>query len=207
MISYQKAAVGIKLNVGSCMIIIDVFNDRLYIHTNMPTVIIENSFFTNEDLKNIVNGKTITLSAGNIYNQESFARLIVTAVCLKKEKWEFEELEKTVPMYSNRYNDMLYVLENYYEHLISNGIRFGCGYRLFFGKRQYFAYYGIPHGNDDYFLYSEITESEFTEIEKTYSKTTNGVSSADLFKKKYVDDHSILLCGRNCGLHEVVDAF
>ena len=44
--------------------------------------------------------------------------------------------------------------------VISNQVRFGCGYRTIDGKRQYFACHGYPNRNDDFFTTSEITEEE-----------------------------------------------
>ena len=54
--------------------------------------------------------------------------------------------------------------------VISNNVRFGCGYRTHNGKRQYFAWHGYPDRNSDYITTSEISESEFDEICKKYSE-------------------------------------
>ena len=51
--------------------------------------------------------------------------------------------------------------EDYCFRLISNQVRFGYGYRLFEGRRQYFAWHGYPDRNDDYITNVEISEEEF----------------------------------------------
>ena len=38
-----------------------------------------------------------------------------------------------------------------YFRVLSNQVRFGGGYRTVSGKRQYFAWHGIPNRNDDFF--------------------------------------------------------
>ena len=40
--------------------------------------------------------------------------------------------------------------------MISNQVRFGCGYRTIEGKRQYFAWHYYPDRNSDYLTASEI---------------------------------------------------
>ena len=57
-----------------------------------------------------------------------------------------------------------------YFRVISNQVRFGCGYRTVDGNRQYFAWHGYPSRNDDYFTTSLITESEFDRICAEYPK-------------------------------------
>lgn len=52
--------------------------------------------------------------------------------------------------------------------VISNQVRFGCGYRMVDGKRQYFAWHGYPSRNDDYITTSEISETEYDKINKVY---------------------------------------
>ena len=66
-----------------------------------------------------------------------------------------------------------YMMENnkdYCLRVISNQVRFGCGYRTVNGKRQYLAWHGYPDRNSDYFTTAEISESEFNEINKEYPK-------------------------------------
>ena len=41
--------------------------------------------------------------------------------------------------------------------VISNQVRFGCGYRTVEGRTQYFAWHGVPSRNDDYITTTEIT--------------------------------------------------
>ena len=58
--------------------------------------------------------------------------------------------------------------KDYFFRVISNQVRFGCGYRTVDGKRQYFAWHGHPDRNSDYITTTEISESEFDEINKKY---------------------------------------
>lgn len=51
--------------------------------------------------------------------------------------------------------------KDYDFRVISNQVRFGCGYRTVNGKRQYFAWHGVPSRNDDYFTTSLISEVEY----------------------------------------------
>ncbi len=45
--------------------------------------------------------------------------------------------------------------------VISNQVRFGCGFRTVEGRKQYFAWHGYPNRNDDFFTTTEISEREF----------------------------------------------
>ncbi len=56
---------------------------------------------------------------------------------------------------------------DYFFRVISNQVRFGCGYRTVDGKRQCFAWHGYPDRNSDYITTSEISESEFTRLTKS----------------------------------------
>ena len=86
--------------------------------------------------------------------------------------------------------------KEYYFRVISNQVRFGCGYRTIDGKRQYFAWHGYPDRNSDYFTTSEISESEFIEINKKYpEEIIAGREKAEVFRRKYVDGHPVLLEG------------
>ncbi|MBQ3418308.1 MAG: hypothetical protein IJH32_10820 [Ruminococcus sp.] len=88
--------------------------------------------------------------------------------------------------------------KDYCFRVISNQVRFGCGYRLHEGKRQYFAWHGYPDRNDDYFTTAEISEAEYHEINKKYPKeTVANREKAEEFRNKYVDGHPVLLEGWN----------
>ncbi|MCR5682023.1 MAG: hypothetical protein K6G29_06165 [Clostridiales bacterium] len=54
--------------------------------------------------------------------------------------------------------------------VISNQVRFGCGYRTVDGKRQSFAWHGYPSRNDDYFTTSLISAREYDQICREYPK-------------------------------------
>ena len=82
--------------------------------------------------------------------------------------------------------------------VISNQVRFGCGYRTVNGKRQYFAWHGVPNRNDDYFTTSEINKSEYDEICAAYpEEIVADRDTAERFRNKYVDGHPVLLEGWN----------
>ena len=86
--------------------------------------------------------------------------------------------------------------KDYFFRVISNQVRFGCGYRTVDGRRQYFAWHGYPDRNSDYFTTAEITESEFDEINKKYPKEiTADREQAEVFRNKYVNGHTVLLEG------------
>ncbi|MCR5150164.1 MAG: hypothetical protein K6B52_02940 [Clostridiales bacterium] len=77
-------------------------------------------------------------------------------------------------------------------------MRFGCGYRTLEGRRQYFAWHGVPSRNDDYFTTAEISAEEFKQIKREYPREiVADRETADVFRKKYVDGHTVLLEGMN----------
>ena len=87
---------------------------------------------------------------------------------------------------------------DYHFRVISNQIRFGCGYRTVDGKRQYFAWHGYPNRNDDYFTTSEITKREYDAICEEYpEEIVADRETAEHFRRKYVDGHPVILEGWN----------
>ena len=85
---------------------------------------------------------------------------------------------------------------DYFFRVISNQVRFGCGYRTVDGKRQYFAWHGYPDRNSDYITTSEISKSEFNEINKKYPKEIiANREKAEVFRNKYVNGHPVILEG------------
>jgi len=82
--------------------------------------------------------------------------------------------------------------------VISNQVRFGCGFRTFNGKKQYFAWHGYANRNDDYFTSSQITQNEYDQINTEYPKEICADrDSAEVFRQKYVDGHLVILEGWN----------
>ena len=82
--------------------------------------------------------------------------------------------------------------------VISNQVRFGCGYRTVDGRRQYFAWHGYPSRNDDYFTTAEITKKEYDQIAEEYPEEISANSEiGDQFYDKYVKDHKVLYEGWN----------
>lgn len=87
---------------------------------------------------------------------------------------------------------------DYTFRVISNQVRFGCGYRTADGRRQYFAWHGYPNRNDDYNTTSEISEREYEEISAEYPEEfVADRKTAERFRCKYVDGHPVLLEGWN----------
>lgn len=82
--------------------------------------------------------------------------------------------------------------------VISNQARFGCGFRTVNGKKQYFSWHGYADRNDDYFTSSEISQSEYDRINTEYPKEISADrATAEVFRKKYVDGHLVILEGWN----------
>ena len=83
-------------------------------------------------------------------------------------------------------------------YLISNQVRFGCGWRTADGKRQYYAWHGVPNRNDDYITTAEITKEEYKQIKQKYPRQiVADRQTAERFREKYVQGHPILLEGWN----------
>ena len=45
--------------------------------------------------------------------------------------------------------------------VISNQVRFGCGFRTVEGRKQYFAWHGYPNRNDDFLLQQKSAKGNF----------------------------------------------
>ena len=88
-----------------------------------------------------------------------------------------------------------------YSRLISNQVRFGCGYRTLGGRRQYYAWHGVPSRNDDYITYAEITAREFDAIMREYPcRIEADRETAERFRERYVEGRPILKEGWNVSL-------
>ena len=88
--------------------------------------------------------------------------------------------------------------KDYSFRVISNQVRFGCGYRTVDGRRQYFAWHGYPDRDSDYFTTAEISKSEFDEINKKYPREiVADRAQAEVFRNRYVDGHPVILEGRD----------
>lgn len=85
-----------------------------------------------------------------------------------------------------------------FDRVISDKIRFGYGYRVQGGKKQYYAWHGLTNRNDDYITTAEITEAEFHMIESEYPCFIEATKDqAAMFRKKFVHAHKVLLEGWN----------
>lgn len=88
--------------------------------------------------------------------------------------------------------------KDYDFRVISNQVRFGCGYRTVNGAKQYFAWHGYPDRNDDYFTTSEISRAEYNRIASEYpEEICADRETAQIFRRKYVNGHPVLLEGWN----------
>ncbi|WP_295360910.1 hypothetical protein [uncultured Succiniclasticum sp.] len=82
--------------------------------------------------------------------------------------------------------------------VISNQVRFGCGFRTVEGRKQYFAWHGYPNRNDDFFTTTEISEMEFLQIGSEYPREIQADrETAEIFREKYIEGHKVLLEGWN----------
>lgn len=82
--------------------------------------------------------------------------------------------------------------------VISNGVRFGCGWRRYMECKQFFAWYGSPNRNDDFIITTEISEEEYVKIDMEYpEEIMANLETANLFRQKYIEGHTVLLEGWN----------
>lgn len=89
-------------------------------------------------------------------------------------------------------------VDAYQFRLIGGNRRFGNGYRrLEDGQMMYFAFYGFPNRNDDYFYNAEISREEFYEIESRYDCMFSSEDRGEGFYEKYIQNHTILLEGES----------
>lgn len=85
-----------------------------------------------------------------------------------------------------------------YFRVISNGVRFGCGWRMYMERKQFFAWHGSPNSNDDYIITTEINEEEYIQMDKEYpNNIVADLETANLFREKYIEGHSVILEGWN----------
>ena len=88
--------------------------------------------------------------------------------------------------------------QNKFFRVISNQARFGCGWRETENGIQYFAWHGYPNRNDDFFTTAEITKEEFDQIQRDYpQEIIADREEAEIFRRRYVNDHPVLLEGWN----------
>ena len=88
-----------------------------------------------------------------------------------------------------------------FSRVISNQVRFGCGYRELPSGRQYFAWHGYPNRNDDFITYAEISRSEFEQIGREYPRAIDADrDTAERFRRKYVDGHPVIKEGWNVSI-------
>ncbi|MBR2669457.1 MAG: hypothetical protein IKE36_06675 [Solobacterium sp.] len=89
----------------------------------------------------------------------------------------------------------------HYFRVISDQVRFGCGYRRYLCRKQYYAWHGYPSRNDDYITYAEITQEEFERIVREYPRQISADrDTAERFRQEYIDGHVVLKEGWNISL-------
>ena len=82
--------------------------------------------------------------------------------------------------------------------VISNQVRFGCGYRTYEGRTQYFAWHGYPNRNDDFITTCEISKEEYDRINEEYpEEIIADRETAEIFIEKYIEGHPVILEGWN----------
>ncbi len=90
----------------------------------------------------------------------------------------------------------------HYFRVISGQVRFGCGYRRYLCRKQYYAWHGYPSRNDDYITYAEITQEEFEELVREYPvQISADRETAEQFRQKYIEGHTVLKEGWNISLN------
>lgn len=84
------------------------------------------------------------------------------------------------------------------DRVISTKVRFGCGFRFEGGKKQYYAWHGLPNRDDSFITTAEITEAEYHMIESEYPMCIEAnKEQAAIFRKKYIHAHKVLREGWN----------
>lgn len=95
-------------------------------------------------------------------------------------------------------------MDNDYSRVISNQVRFGFGYRVFKGRKLYYAWNGLPNRNDDYITITKITEEEFNQIENDYPKEIIADrETMEIFSNKYIENHKVIIEGWNVSIYNV----
>ena len=85
-----------------------------------------------------------------------------------------------------------------YQRTISNGIRFGSGFRYYMNGWQFFAWYGLPNRNDDYITTTSISEDEYIQICIDYPNSICAdLEFANHFHSMYIENHTVILEGWN----------
>lgn len=85
-------------------------------------------------------------------------------------------------------------------HLLSNNIRYGVAEPKAPGDPHYFAFYGYPQRNDDYFQITQITETEYQEAMRDFSGIDSYLkldAMAPTFNARYIEHRPIISEGNN----------
>ncbi len=80
--------------------------------------------------------------------------------------------------------------------VISQLCRFGYGWRIVNGRKQYFAWHGYPNRDSDYFTTAEISPAEYAQIMEDYPKPIDvDREKGEVFRNKYVNGHRVIMEG------------
>lgn len=150
-------------------------------------IAIHNAFSIPEDLEALAASKAVVSVTGRSWDGAGFCRVLLAAVHGGRTAYRIDEVERAAAEAMPRGF-----------RVISNLARFGCGWRIFFGRRQHFAWLGDPRRNGDYVTTAEISEAEYRQIEAGYPEARDaGREEGEAFRKQYVDGHPVLLQGWN----------
>ena len=150
-------------------------------------IVIHNAFSIPEALEALAAKTAVVSITGRSWAGAGFCRVVLAAVHGGRTEYRIDEVERAAAE----------AMPHGFR-VISNLLRFGCGWRIFFGRRQHFAWIGDPHRNDDYVTTAEISESEYRQIEASYPEARDaGRKEGEAFRKQYVDGHPVLLQGWN----------
>jgi hypothetical protein len=151
------------------------------------TIVIHNAFSIPAELEALAAHKGIVSITGRSWDGAGFCRVLLAAVHGGRTEYRIDEVERTAAE----------AMPHGFR-VLSNLLRFGCGWRIFFGRRQHFAWIGDPRRNGDYVTTAEISEAEYLQIEASYPEARDaGREEGEAFRKRYVDGHPVLLQGWN----------
>ncbi len=151
------------------------------------TIVIHNAFSIPAELTALAANKAAVSITGRSWDGAGFCRLLLAAVHGGRTEYRIDEVERAAA------DAMPHGFR-----VISNLVRFGCGWRLFFGQRQRFAWIGDSGRNGDYVTTAEISEAEYRQLEADYPDARDaGREEAEAFRKKYVEGRPVLLQGWN----------
>lgn len=151
------------------------------------TIVVHNAFNVPDEIMPLAHGKSIRSITGRDWDGAGFCRLLLAAVHGGRTAYGINEAERAAAK----------AMPHGFR-IVSKLTRFGCGWRMLFGRRQHFAWIGDTRPGGDYVTTAEISEAEYRQIEAEYPEARDaGREEGEAFRKKYVDGHAVLLQGWN----------